>query len=176
MKKTTAFVAAAATASLTIGAVPAAAESMGRANEHCVIHVVGVERSGRFITDRPTCYPTLTEALADAGVPVDSSKHRSFESIERSGVLAQAAGTIGIHWDGANRTGASITISGADCSGGWLNLSNDWTNRISSTWNVCASTQFFDGFDKTGSSEVTGVYSENLGALNNRANSISYGS
>ena len=84
-----------------------------------------------------------------------------------------ATRVIGTHFDGLNRTGSSISIVGTDCSGGHVNLSAAWTDRISSTQNGCATVRFFDGFDKTGAWEDTAF---NLSALNNQANSIMYGS
>lgn len=172
MRKTTAF-AAATVVGLGVGhSELRAAEPV---DDHCVVEVTGIEPSGRYLTSEPVCYPTLVEALAEAGVPVDPAGTRSgFGDIEHSGAIALADRTIGIHWDGANRTGASITISGGECSGGFVDLSAAWTDRISSTWNACPATRFFDGFGKTGDSEQTGTLAVNLGALNNRANSISY--
>lgn len=172
MRKTTAI---AAVAAVGLGAGYSDAGASEGADEHCVLHVTGVERSGRYLTGEPVCYPTLVEALTEAGVPLDASRPGSaFGDIERSGAIASADRTIGIHWDGLNRTGSSITISGGECSGGFVDLSSAWVNRISSTWNVCPATRFFDGFGKTGDSQQTGLLTVNLGALNNRANSISY--
>jgi|SRR5690606_8187342 hypothetical protein len=160
-----------------VGALAAAdgASATERDAGHCVLRIVGQERSGRYLTAAPVCYPTLSESLAAAGVPVGRElAGASFDEIERTGALGRAAGPIGIHFDGANRTGASIVVTGTDCSGGYVNLSSDWTNRISSTRNYCPTVVFYDGFDKNGASEVTTTTSVNLGALNNAANSIAY--
>ena len=172
MRKTTAI---AAVAAVGLGAVHNEAGAAERVDEHCVVHVTGIQRSGQYLTGEPVCYPTLVEALSEAGVPLDASRAGAgFGDIERSGAIALADRTIGIHWDGSNRTGSSITISGGECSGGFVDLSSAWVNRISSTWNACPATRFFDGFGKTGDSEQTGLLTVNLGGLNNRANSISY--
>ena len=154
------------------GAAPA-----GHPVEHCVVHVVGQAAGGRYLLDEPTCYPTLAEALTDAGgrVPVRAGSH-DLTTAEAAEVVQAASRNIGIHFDGANRTGSSITVTGADCGGGYINLSSSWVNRISSTLNGCPTVNFWNGFDKTGSVEQTGFSSENLGALNNAANSIGYAS
>ncbi len=150
----------------------------GTVADQCVVRVTGQEDDGRLLTSAPVCYPTIAEALTAAGVELDPGlTDLTFEQIEESGALESAvesAGLIGVHWDGANRSGASISISGADCSGGYHNLSSTWINRISSTWNGCPSVLFYDGYDKTGSYEVTTSSSVNLGSLNNAANSIGY--
>ena len=148
------------------------------AADQCVVRVTGHEESGRLLTTAPVCHPTIAEALAYAGVDLGKGgSDLTFEEIEESGALAAAAdssGLLGVHWDGANRTGASITITGGACSGGHHNLASSWVNRISSTWNGCPSVLFYDGFDKSGSHELTTTSTVNLGALNNASNSIGY--
>ena len=89
--------------------------------------------------------------------------------------IAAASGTLGVHYDGSNFTGSSITVSGTSCSGGYTNLSTDWRNRISSTVNGCPVVRFFDGVNLSGISE-TRLTSGNLIALNNRSDSIQYSS
>ena len=66
-------------------------------------------------------------------------------------------------------------MSGADCGGGWVNLSAAWINRISSTSNGCASVTFYDGFSTSGASEQTDGSTVNLKSLNDAANSVQYG-
>lgn len=148
------------------------------AADQCVMKVIGADRDGRLLTSAPVCYPTLAEALAEAGVRVDrGDADLTFAEVERSGVLreaVQSSGMLGTHWDGANRSGASITVTGGECAGGYHNLSAAWSNRISSTWNGCPAVLFYDGYDKTGSHENTSAGSINLGSMNNAANSIAY--
>lgn len=143
------------------------------AEEHCLVEIVGVNDGGRFETDEPVCYPTLAEVLVELG---EVPSFRSRSTVDVDAVVAAASTTLGVHWDGSNRTGSSITISGGTCGGGYVNLSSSWTNRISSTLNSCPSVVFWDGFDKTGSNESTNSASTNLGALNNASNSIGYAS
>ncbi len=142
---------------------------------HCVLHVIGQADNGRYLTDEPTCYPTLADALADAGGRLPTGDVRGDLTAAQAAEVVQASSmNIGIHFDGANRTGSSITVTGGECGGGYINLSASWVNRISSTLNGCPSVNFWNGFDKTGSYEQTGYSSENLGSLNNAANSIGY--
>jgi hypothetical protein len=82
--------------------------------------------------------------------------------------------TLATHYDGAGFSGASTSVVGSDCNGGWLNTSSTWDNRISSTKNGCPRVRHFDGDNLTGSSESTTGGGGNLGALNNRTNSIQY--
>ena len=106
-------------ASLPGAAAPAAAMSPG--DQHCVLHVVGQAPNGRFITDEPVCYPTLAEALAEAGAPgVARAALGGLTAAELDAVVAAASGTLGVHVDGANRTGSSITVSGGACNGGYV--------------------------------------------------------
>lgn len=144
---------------------------------HCVLEVTGVRRTGELVTGEPTCFGTLAEALEEVGVDTAGRTELRMSDVIREGLLASASSfVLGTHYDGSNRTGASITVTGADCGGGYLNLSSTWVNRISSTSNGCGVVRFFDGFDKSGSSEQTGWATVNLGALNNAANSIQYAS
>lgn len=178
---------AVAAAGALVAAVPgtavagtSAAEVPGEANgtvreEHCVLHIVGQAPGGRFLTDELVCYPTLAEALGRAGAPVGAELAAGgLTGAEVDTVVGAASGTLAVHYDGANRTGSSITISGGDCNGGYVNLSSSWINRISSTSNTCAVVNFWDGYDKTGSYEGTNTASVNLGSMNNAANSVGY--
>ena len=167
-------VATATSLAVVVAAAPAVgADEMG---EHCVLEVVGVADDGELLTSEPFCYATLAEVLDAAGPSAAAGGSVSAGSLAGSEMQLQQSGTIARHFAGSNRTGASITITGTDCGGGWLNLSSDWVNRISSTQNFCPVVRFFDGFDKSGASETTGTSTVNLGPLNNRANSVSYGS
>jgi hypothetical protein len=163
-----------AAAALIPSTAARAAEPATRTRDQCVESVIGRSDTGELITTAPTCFTTLEDALASVGYSRDAARvvRSGSGSVER--VTAAASVTIGVHFDGANRTGASITVSGDLCDGGYLNLSSDWINRISSTFNECPNTRFFDGFDKTGTVEATTLSTVNLSTLNNAANSILY--
>jgi hypothetical protein len=168
-------------AALTTGAISAATPVAGAEpdvgqtpEEHCVVHVLGQEENGRYITDEPTCYPTLAEALADAAGYTPTFLAR--QAFGRSADVVSALSVeLATHFDGANQTGSSITVSGALCDGGYVNLSSSWINRISSAVNSCPNVNYYDGYDKTGTPQYTAGYGDkNLTTLNNAANSIGY--
>ena len=126
------------------------------AEEHCVVRVTERDASGRLHLTRPDCAPTRGEALRSAGVS------------------ATADWPIGIHYDGPSLTGSSLTVVGADCTGGWLNLPAGWSNRISSTMHGCPRIRHFDGYWLISPEETTLSPGGNLIALNNRPSSIQY--
>ena len=140
---------------------------------HCVVQVVGQRPSGELETTPEQCYSTFAEAATAAGIPgVDASDSpRSISDAQLADSWA-----IGIHYDGFNGTGASLTVNGDDCSGGWLNVSASWVNKISSTRNGCNRVSHFSGTNLTGSVETTfGVNTlSNLSGLNNATDSIQY--
>lgn len=144
--------------------------------EHCVVHVLGQEEGGRFITDEPTCYPTLAEALADATGFVPGFLSQGSGDTLLADVVAQSdPPKLAKHFDGANQSGSSIIVSGIDCNGGYVNLSSSWINRISSAINYCPNVNYYDGFDKAGTPEFTPGYgNQSLSTLNNAANSVGY--
>lgn len=84
--------------------------------------------------------------------------------------------TLGIHFDGYNGSGSSITVVGASCTGGWWNTGSAWANRISSSWNGCYRLKHHDEPNRVGASESTTGSGRvhNLSVLNNRAESVSY--
>jgi hypothetical protein len=123
--------------------------------EHCVVRVTGTKPTGELVTTSPVCSTDRGRALRAAGV-----------------TLADVP--IGVHFDGAGLTGSSFTVVGSTCSGGWLNLSALWINRVSSTQNFCPVIRHFDGYNLTSASEDTLSPGGNLSSLNNKANSIQY--
>src|SRR5690606_8486404 len=105
------------------------------------------------------CATSQAAALEAAGVPI----------------TALADWPIGIHYDGANFTGDSVTVVGADCTGGWLNLPGSWNDRISSTLHGCPHIKHHLHVNLTGTSQTTSAPGGNLGStLNNEVSSIQY--
>ena len=167
----TAPVAAAPSAS----APSASAPSAPMQEEHCLVNVLGQEDGGRYLTDEPTCYPTFAEVLAAIGGGAGArSAQRS--AVPGAPIFAPMSSTLlARHFDGANQSGSSITVNGVACDGGYVNLSSTWVNRISSATNSCSNVNYYDGYDKTGSSEFTsGLGDKSLSTLNNAANSVGY--
>lgn len=124
--------------------------------EHCVVRVTGQAPTGQLQLTRPVCAPTRGAAVRAAGPS------------------ATADWAIGTHFDGAGLTGSSLTVYGADCTGGWLNLPAGWSNRISSTAHGCPRIRHYDGFWLISPEETTLWPGGNLVALNNRPSSIQY--
>jgi hypothetical protein len=126
--------------------------------EHCVVQVVGQDAAtGEVRLSDLTCDRTRDVALRRAGAATAAADH-----------------PIGVHFDGAGYTGSSLTVVGADCTGGWLNLPAAWNNRISSTLNGCPRIRHFDGANLTPPEQTTLSPGGNLLSLNNKASSIQY--
>ena len=168
--------ATAATALTLVGSAGAvgAVEQDRTAAEHCVAQATDTAPGQGVLDEDLVCYPTLAEALAAAGGPADDGGGAAREGAAARAATVLSSVAVATHFDGTNRTGASLTVSAAGCDA-FLNLSSGWINRISSTQNYCATVRFFEGYDKAGSNEVTGISTVNLGALNNGADSIYYG-
>ena len=134
----------------------ATAGDQARQEEHCVVRVVGRAPTGELETTKPECAATRAAAMAANGGALMSSF------------------TIGVHFDGFSFTGDSFTVIGDDCSGGWLNLSAAWINRISSTMHGCPRIRHFNGYNLTFTSQTTVAPGGNLLLLANATNSIQY--
>ncbi len=153
---------------LIFGAVSAGtAAAAPPAPEHCVVHVISTAPSGELLVGPASCYPTLEGAMT--AEDVDASGTGASQRVS-----ALATFTIGIHYDGGNFTGSSISVVGSNCSGGWLNLSATWNNRISSTEHGCPRIRHYSGTGLTGSSQTTVAPGGNLTSLNNITSSIQY--
>jgi hypothetical protein len=160
---------AAASGLLAIGLVAigllAAPPAMGapaprppRAVEHCVLRVTGQDHvTGELETAPMVCEPSQERALRGAGVARTATTF-----------------TIGLHYDGFDLTGSSLTVVGSDCLGGWLNLPSTWNNRISSTSHGCPRIRHYDGANLGTPQETTLTPGGNLGPLNNIASSVQY--
>ena len=132
--------------------------------EHCAARVVEKRLTGEMVLGPVSCRSSRAEAMEAIGAS------------SSTGYTAQASFTLAIHYDGFGLTGSSITIIGDDCLGGYINLSSDWDNRISSTLNGCYRIRHYDGSDKTGASQTLLGSGGNLSSLNNLANSVQYSS
>lgn len=166
--------------SAAVAGTPASANPVAT-ETHCVVTVVGQLHDGELILDEPRCHPSLAEALLDASggtVRLDPGAPGSMlfgGSGVDEGLLASF--TLGIHFDGINGSGSSISVVGSSCNGGWWNTGATWANRISSSWNGCYRLKHHDGPNKTGASESTlgiGATHNLSAALNNKAESVSY--
>lgn len=147
---------------------------------HCVVDVIGEKTSGELIVSEPRCYTTFSAAIEDASegalvLPRSATGAVMFEDADVAG--AASSFTLGIHYDGYNGLGSSISISGTSCSGGWWNTGTTWHDRISSTYNGCARLRHYTNANMGGAYEDTkgAGTTDNLTVnLNNKADSVSY--
>jgi hypothetical protein len=162
------------------GNVAAYAEGPGSGgDEHCVVHVVDQLASGELVLSEPRCFVSLHDALRYAGEGPVERLSPIGGGAGFSGPIAAATlatFTLGIHFDGFNGTGSSITVVGSSCTGGWWNTGATWANRISSSYNGCARLRHYDLPNKGGASQDTfgAGTTDNLSTLNNKAESVSY--
>lgn len=172
MRCAAALSAVVATSVGTTGVSDAQAAKVVAPEEHCVVFVEGQARSGEFLLSEVTCFQDQSSALSFAGT--GPALDTAAEARSASGQVAAMSMTIGIHYDGANLSGSSITVSGANCGGGYLNLSAAWENRISSTLGGCPRVRHWTGANKTGSFQDTLPNGNLVAPVNNAASSIQY--
>jgi hypothetical protein len=167
---TSRIVALTALIALSVPASVAVADASQRVGgEHCVVHVTGTQPDGELTVSEPECYPTFEQAMSAEGV--DAWGVGAAGAVD--GVTASTF-TLGTHYDGAGYSGASTSVVGSDCAGGWLNVSSTWNNRIGSTLNGCPRIRHFDGQNLTGIYQDTVSPGGNLTTLDNRTSSIQY--
>lgn len=166
-------------AAVLLAGVPAMAGAEGDVELHCLVVVVGEKASGELIVTTPDCYASFQEAMAVASgglfsVEAAPSGEELFTDPEAGSLLASF--TLGTHFDGLNGSGASISVVGGSCTGGYWNTGATWANRISSSWNGCYRLRHHDGPNKTGTyADTVGSGTHNLPfAMNNKAESVSY--
>lgn len=142
------------------------------AEAHCVVYVVGQAEDGKLTTSEPNCYETKTDAaIAVSGLlRADGGGLGSY-------AMAGSTFTLGIHYDGYNGSGSSITVVGSSCTGGYWNTPSWFDNRITSSYNGCGRLRHYDKPYKSGSS--TNTYgagtTDNLASwMNNRTESVAY--
>jgi hypothetical protein len=148
------FVALTITSTFLLGATSApvgARSSLSPSSEHCTLAIVGVDEHGSYETGPLEC---------------EGSRSRS------AGFAASSV--IATHYEGFNFTGASLSILGGSCNGGWLNLPVAWRNRIASTISGCT-TRHYAALGRTGAVNTTFNPGGNLGAVAFDAESVQYG-
>lgn len=147
---------------------------------HCVVTVLDQRPDGEFVVTAPECHGSLAGALRSS---LDLDSH-AFDRLNGSELLSSAQDkglllsmTLGVHFDGLNGTGSSISVVGAGCTSGYWNTGAAWANRISSSWNGCYRLRHYDGPNKGGSfGDTVGAGStHNVPAgINNTAESVAY--
>jgi hypothetical protein len=162
-----------------LAGLPAGAGPQGKNELHCLVEVLGQDSSGELIVSEPECYATFEEVVAVASgglISVESAPTSSELFTDPMAGSRLASFTLGTHFDGQNGSGASISIVGSSCIGGYWNTGATWANRISSSWNGCYRLRHHDGPNKTGSyADTVGSGTHNLpSAMNNKTESVSY--
>lgn len=162
-----------------VAAIALALPAAGAPVEHCVVEVIEQRPDGELITSEPVCFRRSADALAYASDGLIAlTEGEDLQALAANGGVRSLSGSfaIGIHYDGFNGSGSSVTIMGSSCSGGWWNTSSAWDNRISSSYNGCQRLAHHDYANKAGQSESTigAGTTDNLNDLNNRAQSVSY--
>lgn len=167
-----------------LGFIPVSVEFpvSGLEERHCVVRVVDQKDDGQLVFDAPTCFARLSAALAFASDGLVNESDLAgvtgpglFAAPDDNGALSSF--TLGIHFDGYNGTGSSVSVVGSSCTGGWWNTGITWANRISSSWNGCYRLRHFDYPSKGGTwADTSGVgQTDNVPwSMNNRAESVAY--
>lgn len=168
-----------AVAAVASSDLPDSADLPIMTESHCLVEVVEQRRSGEMVLSTPECYPSFEEALsaASGGLIAAATAPTGQELFEDPEVgMSLLSFTLGIHFDGSNGTGSSISVVGSSCTGGYWNTGATWANRISSSWNGCHRLRHHDGPNKTGTSaDTVGSGTHNLPpSMNNRTESVSY--
>jgi len=166
------LVAGALVAAVVIPSAGVASAAPEAAPQHCVVRVTGQRASGEMTLSAPRCYPTFAKAMSAEGVTAWGEGAAA--RLASSGVAGSM--TLAIHYDltGLNPAGGTTSTVGSGCTGGWLNASAAWNNRIGSTANGCPNVGHHDGSNLTGDSFTTTGGGGNLGTMNNRTSSIQY--
>lgn len=174
----TAITAAVLTVSAAAATVPADTDT------HCLAETTSGDGSvlDMTVTD---CFTAFDDVLVRLDAPdeivgrVDHPSELTDEDMavlgpRGDGLVGASSFALGIHFDGAGYTGASFTVSGDDCAGGYVNVSASWNNRVSSTLNGCPVVGHFNGQNLTGTSQTTTGGGGTLTYMDNRTSSIQY--
>jgi len=187
----------AVTAAASVSTASAQATVAPAAEEHCVIETAPPPTAGsdelqivatscfdRFddvlevldapqeIVDRVDQPDQLTSADMAALGP-EAAAGAAPETSEEPQALASTF-TIGVHYDATSAAGTSISVTGSNCSGGYINLSTAWNNRVGATKNGCPVIVHWDGFNIVGTNQQTTAPGGPLTFMDNRTSSIQY--
>ncbi len=142
-------------------------------DEHCVAHVIDQLDTGEIVLSDPVCVRG-DESVRAALVAQHTGTDVELAASGLGGTIRLNHNLLGIHYDGVY-SGSSFSVVGDGCTGGWVNLSSSWKNRVSSTINgVCTRVKHHDLENKVGSYQSTWGGGGDLSYMDNRAKSISY--
>lgn len=158
-------------------AAPAAAGAAPKAQQkdsHCVMYVLETMEDGELKMSDPTCVATRDEAAELAALP---NFQLGLNGLDGAMYGYGSLFTLGIHYNGFNGSGSSITVVGSSCTGGWWNTPTWFDNKESSSYNGCGRLRHYDRPNKNGAGANTygaGTTDNIPGYMNNRAESVAY--
>jgi|FLYL01.1.fsa_nt_gi hypothetical protein len=133
--------------------------------KHCLVQVIGQSPLGELTTGPPECYSAQAEVAARVAAITEGSRS----------VASTSSFLLATHYDGSNQQGASFSVIGSSCTGGYLNLDAKWNNRISSTANGCPRIRHYEYPSLQGSWADTLAPGGNLPVwIDNQTSSIQY--
>lgn len=137
---------------------------------HCVVTVIDQLKSGEYILSEEECFGSFDAAMDSVGLDIAAE-----ETSNQSQAAAAVQSTLAVHFDGANYTGASFSVVGVNCLGGYINLNGgSWDNRVSSTFGgICPRIRHWSAANVSGVFQDT-LNTGNLTTLNNASTSIQY--
>ena len=156
------------------------------ATPHCIARATRRTGSNQLQLSTPACYATFADVLQSVGKVVTNKKITPAQARDQgflglrapsSGgmtALGGGGGIIGTHSDGYYGAGASFSVWGSDCYGGYINLTGWWANRVSWTSPGCPTVVHYYWPDLQGSFEGVSGSARNLSTLDNLSESISY--
>lgn len=167
------LLAAAVAAATSVPLVPSAAAAA--APQHCVAHVVDQRADGELVLSETRCYSTFQGAMRSEGVAAWGEGAAEKAAAAQPGVAALSF-TLAIHYDNPNQNASagSFSVTGTNCSGGYLNMTPSWNNRVSSTTNGCPNVTHYDLINLGGAWYTTTGSGGNLGSLSDRVSSVRY--
>lgn len=170
------LVATAIATALTV-AVPATAVAgtgdKAKKERHCVLYVVDKTEADELKMSDPACFPTADEAASMASRAIFKPQTADIEGMD----FGYASFIIGIHYNGTNGNGSSITVVGSSCTGGWWNTPGWFDNKESSVFNGCYRLRHYDKPNKkgTGANTYGAATIDNIPSyMNNRTESVAY--
>ncbi|NND01910.1 MAG: hypothetical protein HKN91_03915 [Acidimicrobiia bacterium] len=153
--------------------VAAGAKTIKDKEQHCVVYVTDKSAEGELNMSDPTCVTSKAEAAELAGRAIYKPQMADLDGM----AFGFSNFTLGIHYNGKNGTGSSITVVGTSCTGGWWNTPGWFDNRTSSSYNGCYRLKHYDKPNKTGTSANTygaGTTDNIPTYMNNRTESVAY--
>lgn len=165
-----------AVAGAMIVAVPAGAGAKAEPSEkekHCVVYVTDKTAEDELKMSEPTCLASREAAAELAARPIFKPQTADVDGM----AYGFSNFIIGIHYNGLNGTGSSITVVGSSCTGGYWNTPSWFDNKESSVYNGCYRLRHYNLPNKGGSSASTygaGTIDNLPSWMNNKTESVAY--